>query len=103
MAAVSDQVARKTLDIIVKAAQVTPEVLKDILREFMKSGGTKQCIRTTIAKLAEQSGRKLESIEVNASNIKDFEQVAQKHKVQYALRREAGSDPPVYHVIFHLL
>lgn len=100
MAAVSDQVARKTLDIIVKAAQVTPEVLKDILREFMKSGGTKQCIRTTIAKLAEQSGRKLESIEVNASNIKDFEQVAQKHKVQYALRREAGSDPPVYHVIF---
>jgi len=37
---------------------------------------------------------------INASNIKDFEKAAKRHHVQFALRREVGSDPPVFHVIF---
>lgn len=100
-ASVSDQVAGKTLDVIIRAAQMTPEVLKGALTEMLRSPpDTSQRTRTTLGDLAARSGRKLESIEVNAGNIKDFERAAQKHGVQYALRREVGSDPPVFHVIF---
>lgn len=97
----SDQVAKKTLDVIIKAAKITPEVLKEALADIVKKPDTSQRTKTTLGDLAAKSGRKLESIEVNASNIKDFERVAEKHKVQFALRREVGSDPPVFHVIFH--
>lgn len=100
-ASVSDQVAGKTIDVIVRAAKMTPDVLRAALADILQSQkDTSQRTKTTLGDLAAKSGRKLESIEVNASNIKDFERIAQKHKVQYALRREAGSDPPVFHVIF---
>ena len=99
-ASVSDQVAKKTIDVIIQAAQMTPDVLKAALTEMLRSKDTSQRTRTTLGDLAAKSGRKLESIEVNASNIKDFERAAQKNGVKFALRREVGSEPPVFHVIF---
>ena len=98
-ASVSEQVARKTLDVIIRAAELTPDVLKAALKDMLRSPpDAAQRTETTLGDLAAKSGRKLESIEVNAGNIKDFERAAQKHGVQFALRREVGSDPPVFHV-----
>ncbi len=100
MPSVSDQVAKQTLDVIVESENMTSDVLKDALAEMLKEPDTSRRTKTTLGDLAAKSGRKLESIEINASNIKDFEKAARRHNVQFALRREVGSDPPVYHVIF---
>ena len=100
MPATSDQVAKKTLDVIVEAEKMTSDVLKTALADILKHPDTSRRTRTTLGDLAAKSGRNLESIEINASNIKDFEKAAKRHHVQFALRREVGSDPPVFHVIF---
>lgn len=100
MPSTSDQVAKKTLDVIVEAEKMTSDVLKTALADILKHPDTSRRTRTTLGDLAAKSGRNLESIEVNASNIKDFEKAAKRHHVQFALRREVGSDPPVFHVIF---
>lgn len=100
MPSTSDQVAKKTLDVIVEAEKMTSDVLKTALADILKHPDTSRRTRTTLGDLAAKSGRNLESIEINASNIKDFEKAAKRHHVQYALRREVGSDPPVFHVIF---
>ena len=100
MPVTSDQVAKKTLDVIVEAEKMTSDVLKTALADILKHPDTSRRTRTTLGDLAAKSGRNLESIEINASNIKDFEKAAKRHHVQFALRREVGSDPPVFHVIF---
>ncbi len=100
MPSTSDQVAKKTLDVIVEAEKMTSDVLKTALADILKHPDTSRRTRTTLGDLAAKSGRNLESIEINASNIKDFEKAAKRHHVQFALRREVGSDPPVFHVIF---
>ena len=100
MPSTSDQVAKKTLDVIVEAEKMTSDVLKTALADILKHPDTSRRTRTTLGDLATKSGRNLESIEISASNIKDFEKAAKRHHVQFALRREVGSDPPVFHVIF---
>lgn len=100
MPSTSDQVAKKTLDVIVESEKMTSDVLKTALADILKHPDTSIRTRTTLGDLAAKSGRNLESIEINASNIKDFEKAAKRHHVQFALRREVGSDPPVFHVIF---
>lgn len=100
MPSTSDQVAKKTLDVIVEAEKMTSDVLKTALADILKHPDTSRRTRTTLGDLAAKSGRNLESIEINASNIKDFEKAAKRHHVQFTLRREVGSDPPVFHVIF---
>ena len=100
MPSTSDQVAKKTLDVIVEAEKMTSDVLKTALADILKHPDTSRRTRTTLGDLAAKSGRNLESIEINTSNIKDFEKAAKRHHVQFALRREVGSDPPVFHVIF---
>ena len=100
MPSTSDQVAKKTLDVIVEAEKMTSDVLKTALADILKHPDTSRRTRTTLGDLAAKSGRNLESIEINVSNIKDFEKAAKRHHVQFALRREVGSDPPVFHVIF---
>lgn len=100
MPSTSDQVAKKTLDVIVEAEKMTSDVLKTALADILKYPDTSRRTRTTLGDLAAKSGRNLESIEINASNIKDFEKAAKRHHVQFALRREVGSDPPLFHVIF---
>ena len=100
MPSTSDQVAKKTLDVIVESEKMTSDVLKTALADILKHPDTSKRTRTTLGDLAAKSGRNLESIEINASNIKDFEKAAKRHHVQFALRREVGSDPPVFHVIF---
>lgn len=100
MPSTSDQVAKKTLDVIVESEKMTSDVLKTALADILKHPDTSRRTRTTLGDLAAKSGRNLESIEINASNIKDFEKAAKRHHVQFALRREVGSDPPVFHVIF---
>ncbi|MBR3044642.1 MAG: PcfB family protein [Oscillospiraceae bacterium] len=100
MPATSDQVAKKTLDVIIESEKMTSAVLKSALADMLKQPDTSRRTQTTLGDLAAKSGRNLESIEINASNIKDFEKAAKRHHVQFALRREVGSDPPVFHVIF---
>ncbi|MEE3403118.1 MAG: PcfB family protein [Acutalibacteraceae bacterium] len=100
MPATSDQVAKKMLDVIIESEKMTSAVLKAALADLLKQPDTSRRTRTTLGDLAAKSGRNLESIEINASNIKDFEKAAKRHHVQFALRREVGSDPPVFHVIF---
>ncbi len=82
---------------VVQAAQMTGDVLADVLNEFAqgraKSGG-----KVRYGKLSKKG--KLDNIEITENNIKDFESTARKYGVEYALKRDKTTDPPTYYVYF---
>lgn len=89
--------SRKTISFSVQAVQVTSDLLKGVLNDFLN----KKTIRTgkiKYSKLAKQG--KLDSIEITENNIKDFMSTAQKYDVDYALKRDSSTEPPTYHIFF---
>ena len=90
---------RKTIDLSVKAEKITSDVLRSAMQEFL-SGKADKKGRMTYKQLQAKSPSKLDSIEVNDSNIGDFLNTARKYDIDFALKRDKSTSPPTYHVFF---
>ena len=93
---------RKTIDLSVKAEKITSDVLRLAMQEFV-SGKAEKKGRMTYKQLQAKSPSKLDSIEVDDSNIGDFLNIARKYDIDFALKRDKSTSPPTYHVSFPLL
>lgn len=88
---------KKILDFAIQAGQVTNEVLKNVMRDFL-SGKMQKSGKKRYGKLA-KSG-KLENIKITDSNIKDFLQTAKKYDIDFALKKDKSTSPATYHIFF---
>lgn len=85
---------RKTIDLSVKSKELTADVLKSAMQDFL-SGKSRRKGRVSMKQLSEHSG-KLENVEIKG--IGDFLSVAKKYDIDYAVKKEANSD--TFHVFF---
>lgn len=90
---------KKTIDLSMKAEKITADVLRSAMQEFL-SGKAEKKGRMTYKQLQAKSPSKLDSIEVNDSNIGDFLNTARKYDIDFALKRDKSTQPPTYHVFF---
>ena len=90
---------KKTLDLTIKTERMTADILKAAISDFL-DGKTEKKGRMNLKQLADKSTGKLESIEVTESNIRDFLDTARKYDIDYAIKRDKGTEPPAYHVFF---
>lgn len=88
---------KKVIDFTTQASQVTSELLKSIMKDFL-SGKAKKSGRKMYGELAKVG--KLENIEVTENNIKDFLKTAQKYDIDYALKKDVSTSPATYHIFF---
>lgn len=85
---------RKIIDLSVRSREFTVDTLKSAMQDFL-SGKSQRKGRVSMKKLSEHSG-KLENVEIKG--IADFLSVAKKYDIDYAVKKEAGSD--TFHVFF---
>ena len=85
---------RKTIDLSVKSKVFTADVLRSAMQDFL-SGKSQRKGKVSIKQLSEHSG-KLENVEIKC--IADFLSMAKKYDIDYAVKKEAGSD--TFHVFF---
>ena len=90
---------KKTIDLSMKAEKITADVLRLAMQEFL-SGKAEKKGQMTYKQLQAKSPSKLDSIEVNDSNIGDFLNTARKYDIDFALKRDKSTSPPTYHVFF---
>lgn len=90
----------KTIDITIKAAKLTSDILADALKDFLSDKTTKKGRMTFKELEAQNPNSKLESIEITDNNIRDFLATAKKYNVDYALKRDKSTEPVTYHVFF---
>ena len=55
--------------------------------------------RRTLKSMME-SGSELSNIEITDNNIRSFEKVARKYRIQYSLKKDKSKEPPQYLVFF---
>ena len=90
---------QKTIVLTKQAAQITEEVLKAMLKDYLGNKSVKKG-EISMSELVRKSGGKLESIEVTDNNIRSFLDVAKKYDIDSALKRDRNAEPPVYQVFF---
>ena len=96
-----EQVNERTIALQVKATRLTVVELKKLLARYLqhrkmqkrsKKGikRVKSLGKTTLEKLSKKHDG-LKNIEINEKNIKDFEKVAKKYNLEYALKKDTAS------------
>lgn len=102
-----EEVQQKTITLSVNTAKLTARELKQALSkllEYQKNSHNQSKDVTpkgkqTVKQLAEQN-QGLTNIEITDKNIRDFDRVARKYGIDYAVKKDKTTDPPKYLVFF---
>lgn len=106
-----EQINEKTIALQVNAAKLTAIELKKMIALYLRDRKQRQIAKTGVKNTNRRIGKTtleklnkkydgLKSIEISDKNIKDFEKVAKKYRLEYALKKDDKTAPPTYFVFF---
>ena len=98
-----EESTQRTVALVVRAAMLTEEILKKALILYMndwESGNIpekhgKMSVRDLMGK--DQGAN---TMDINNGNIRDFDRVAAKYNIDYAIKKDKSENPPKYLVFF---
>ena len=98
-----EEIEQKTIALVVSASKMTGRVLAQAMRIYLQSRKEKSHEipkgRQSLADLEKQNAA-LSNIEITNKNIRSFNKVAKKYKIDYALKKDRSKSPPLYYVFF---
>ncbi len=100
-----EEVEQKTIALVISASKLTGTELKKAIAKLLSHRKDKQNHpdipqgKQSVKQLAKQ-GQGMTSIEITDQNIKDFERVAKKYGVDFAVMKDKHEIPPKYVVYF---
>ena len=95
---------------MINSSKLTANTLKNAIQKFLayqkerrlekiRAGPVKPCGKQTVKELVGQN-QGVTNIEITDRNIKDFERIARKYGVDFALKKDRSGDSPKYLVFF---
>lgn len=105
-----EEVESRTVTLIVSGTKFTGRMLKDAISKYMahrkdkklqksRDSPVKPCGKQTVKQLVGQN-QGVANIEINDPDIRDFERIARKYGVDYAIKKDRSTSPPKYLVFF---
>lgn len=101
-----EEVEQRTVTLAVNTSKMTANVLKSAISKYLayrkekaKQGPVKPCGKQSVKQLVGQD-QGVTNIEITEKNIKDFERIARKYGVDFALKKDKTGDIPKYLVFF---
>lgn len=105
-----EEVESRTVTLIVSGTKFTGRMLKDAISKYMahrkdkklqksRDSPVKPCGKQTVKQLVGQN-QGVANIEINDPYIRDFERIARKYGVDYAIKKDRSTSPPKYLVFF---
>jgi len=98
-----EEVNQKTIAISIQASKLTAAVLQKALKKLLAAGKNKLAEPTkgkqTLRQLRKHKAA-LSNVEITEQNIKAFSSVAKKYHMDFALKKDATTQPPHFIVFF---
>ena len=104
-----EEVENKTLTLVINGSKFTGRMLKSAISKYLahRKEVKHQKRQTDVVPHGKQTVKQLvgqnqgvSNIEINDPSIKEFERIARKYGVDYAIKRDRSSDPPKFLVFF---
>ena len=102
---IDEDVSRRTIAVSIKATKLTGRVLAQaclaVGRKIKKAHRARQTPhgKQTVKQLIGQN-QGVSNIEITDPSIKEFEKIARKYGVDYAVKKDRSSSPPKYLIFF---
>ena len=96
-----EEVNQKTIALTMRCTRLTADILKAAIRKYLeyRRNLPPQHGKTTVRKLVGMD-QGTSTMEVKETNIRDFERVAKKYNVDFAVKKDRSKSPPKYLVFF---
>ena len=107
-----EEVENKTLTLVINGSKLTGRMLKSAISKYLahrkevkhqkrqsRDSPVKHHGRQTVKQLIGQD-QGVSNIEINDPSIKEFDRIARKYGVDYAIKRNRSSNPPKFLVFF---
>ena len=102
-----EEVEQRTVTLAVSTTKMTARVLKDAIVKYLayrkgkmrEAATVKPCGKQSVKQLVGQN-QGVSNIEITDKNIKDFERIARKYGVDFALKKDKTGEIPKYLVFF---
>lgn len=105
-----EEVEQRTVTLAVSTSKMTANVLKQAISKYLahckekkmekaRAGPVKPCGKQSVKQLVGQN-QGVTNIEITDKNIKDFERIARKYGVDFALKKDKTGEIPKYLVFF---
>lgn len=97
-----DEINQKVISFAFQASKFTGKVMVNAMRKFLDSQNGKHKVKhgkQSVKSLIRQNAG-VTSIEIADDNIKDFERIARKYGVDFAVKKDNTVEPPRYLVFF---
>ena len=102
MNAIQEDLEYRSVSLSIKCAKLTEQALAKamlaVLRKWKQSRNAPVEGKQSIKELSK--GGTLSSIEITEGNIKNFDPIARKYGISYALQKDSATDPPRWMVFF---
>ena len=98
-----EEVDQKTIALAVKTGKLTGQVLQAAMKKFLaarQKGKAKPHHGHQSLRQLKKDGSALSNIEITDPSIKEFEKIARKYGVDYAVKKDRSSSPPKYLIFF---
>ena len=105
-----EEIEHRTVTLVVSASRMSDNVLKSAIAKYLaylkekkmdkaREGPVKPCGKQSVKQLIGQN-QGVSNIEITDRNIKDFERVARKYGIDFALKKDRSGEIPKYLVFF---
>ena len=98
-----EQINEKAVALSIKTATLTAEVLQKAIRKILSAKKNEALKiykgKQTLTHLMKQN-TDVSSMEITVANIKAFEPIAKKYRLDYSLKKVKSEEPPRYLVFF---
>ena len=101
-----EEVEQRTVTLAVSTTKMTANVLKQAISKYLayrkekvRAGPVKPCGKQSVKQLVGQN-QGVSNIEITDKNIKDFDRIARKYGVDFALKKDKTGEIPKYLVFF---
>ena len=101
-----EEVESRTVTLAISTTKMTANVLKSAISKYLayrkekaREGPVKPCGKQSVKQLVGQN-QVVSNIEITDKNIKDFERIARKYGIDFALKKDKTGDIPKYLVFF---
>lgn len=105
-----EEIEHRTVTLVVSASRMSVNVLKSAIAKYLaylkekkmdkaREGPVKPCGKQSVKQLVGQN-QGVSNIEITDRNIKDFERVARKYGIDFALKKDRSGEIPKYLVFF---
>lgn len=105
-----EEVESRTVTLAITTTKMTANVLKQAISKYLahrkekkmekaRAGPVKPCGKQSVKQLVGQN-QGVTNIEITDKNIKDFERIARKYGVDFALKKDKTGEVPKYLVFF---